>query len=265
MQDTNTRPEACDRYTATGRFGLQYEQTWAGFSGFFGDIPSPLTMDLGIDGGDCQLYRWDHPPSCDPSCEGEEICGFGDQCRAWPAGLDAGVLTLTGTQPEIEIEPTEWNAYNYTEAWTDPYSVGETIVLDAPGSDDVEAFALSLPGAPPLDIERFEVIMRAGEPMTVSWEPSGGPDGQRMKATLSIDHHANSPAYAICEVSDASGSFTLSAAIVDALIQAGATGIGTYVENARLHRSTQAWAETSRGCVLFESFSESYFDVETEP
>ncbi len=264
-QDTSLRPEGCDRYNTTGSFELHYEQGWASFSGTLNDSVSPQTMDLLIDGGDCELYGWEYFPDCDPSCVGEEICGYDDACHPWPSGLDLGILRVTGTEPELSLEPNAWNGYEYPESWSDPYQTGDTITLSVDGSDEVEAFTLSTLGAPPLDKDRFEVTMRAGGPMTVSWEPAGAPDDLRMRATLSIDHHATLPRYAVCEVSDARGAFEVSAAIVDGLIEAGATGIGTYVESSRLRRGTQAWGETSRGCALFETYSEMWFDVETEP
>ncbi len=259
------KPAACDGFTTLGFFGLEVQEYGAGFSGVFLDHPSPFTPSAQIVAGDCVLYSptgW--PYDCDPPCEGEEICGYGSECRAWPANLDVGTVTLRGTQPELTLEPTEWNSYYHTDPWSDPYAPGDLLTLASSGSDALEPFSMSLLGSPPLFGERFELTMRAGEPFTVTWDPAEAPEGLRMRLRLSIDHHASTPAYAQCDSPDATGSVTVSAEIVDALIAAGATGIGTYVENATLTRASEAWLETDRGCLIFETASALYFDVETE-
>jgi hypothetical protein len=262
---TSTRPEACDRFTSLGHFGVELHSGGAGFSGYFLEGPSPMTSDELITHGDCTLHGWERQPSCDPPCEGETICGFGDECRAWPGNIDVGTLRVLGTTPELEIEPTDWFSYYYTEAWTEPYSVGDTLTLQAEGSSWIEAFGLNLAGSPSLELERFELTMVAGQPLVVPWDPPGGPDGMRMRLRLSIDHHATTPAYALCDSSASAGEVTVSAAIVDGLIEAGATGIGTYVESSSLTLASEAWAETSAGCVVFETTSGQHFDVETVP
>lgn len=261
----STRPEACDRFTTTGRFGVEWHTGGAGFGGYLQDGPSPMTPDELITQGDCTLYGWERQPSCDPPCEGETVCGFDDECRPWPGNLGVGTMRLLGTTPELEIEPTEWDSYYYTEAWPDPFSAGDTLTLQAEGSEHVEAFALSLVGSPHWEQERGQLIMRGGEPFVVPWEPPSGPEGLRMRLRLSIDHHATTPAYALCDSPASAGEVTVSVAIVDGLIEAGATGIGTYVESSTLTLASEAWAETSAGCVVFETTSGDHFDVETEP
>jgi len=258
------RPASCDSFTTLGFFGIEVQAYGAGFSGAFLDRPSPFTSSERIVAGDCVLYGaegW--PYDCEPPCEGEEICGYGSECRAWPANLDVGTVTLRGTQPELVLEPTEWDSYYYTAPWTDPYAPGDLLTLESSGSDALDPFSLSLLGSPQMLGERFEQVMRAGQPLTVTWEPAEAPDGLRMRLRLSIDHHATTPAAAHCDSADAAGSVTVSSEIVDALIAAGATGIGTYVENATLTRASEAWLETDRGCMVFETASGLYFDVET--
>ncbi len=264
VPDSGTRPEACDLYTTTGSFGVELTTTYAAFSGDLMSGPSPFTSDeLAVD-GDCTLFGWERPPVCDPPCEGEEICGFGDECRAWPWNLDAGTVWLKGTSPELEVEPSEWGSYDYTGAWSSPYDPGDVLTLQVEGSEHVEAFELSLAGSPALELDRFELTMHAGRPLEIPWEIPEGPSGMRMRVRLSVDHHATTPAYARCDAPATQGSVTVPTAIVDALIEAGATGIGTYVETATLTLASEAWAETSAGCVVFETASPMYFDVETE-
>ncbi len=262
--DTGGAPEACDRYNTLGVFTVEYHEEYAGFSGMFVDGPSPWTLDELIDGGDCKLYGWQQVPACEPPCEGTDVCGFGDECHPWPGNLPVGTVELAGTSPELSLEPTEWGSYYYSEPWPAPYAAGDSLTLSASGSDEVEPFSMSLQAAAPLDADLPAVTMRPGEPLRVSWEPAGGASSTRMLASLSIDHHASTPGYALCEVPDAWGSFTVSADIVDGLFEAGSTGIGTYVESAHLTRATQAWAETERGCALFQTVTYEWFTVDEE-
>ncbi len=261
---TGPRPEACDRYSTLGSFGIELMSAGAGFSGVLLDSPSPFTTQELVSAGECRLYGWEHQPHCDPPCEGETICAYDDTCRAWPANLSVGTLRLLGTEPELELEPTEWGSYTYTEAWPTPYAPGAQLTLQAQGAGQVDAFTLTLAGSPLLEQERIELTMRPGQPLIIPWDPPEGPEGMRMRVRLSIDHHASTPGYAACDAPAGQGSVTVSSAIVDGLIAAGATGIGTYVESSSLTLASEAWADTSSGCIVFETASSQHFDVGTE-
>ena len=98
--------------------------------------------------------------------------------------------------------------------------------------------------------------------MDVRWTPIAAPADAEVLLHFDSDHHGVR-AYVECAAPAAAGQVTIPAAILDRLILAGETGIGTYIENAWIEVHHQARLETPRGCAILESYADQFVQVQT--
>jgi len=254
-------PPDCDRYQLRGAFSVNSSASSGGASGNFADNPAPYALDELRRDGACAFFGLAAPRNCMPACESPLQCGFEDTCRPWPVSLSVGTVTISGTTPTLTMDP-QWGSYYTTQSYPHLYQPGDLITLTASGSSDVDGFTASTRGVAPLVLPIASFSMYRNQPLTISWTPSAPADDSVMLVHLDIDHHAALAAYAECQVADAAGSVTLSAAIVNDLFVAGASGIGTYVENATMTRLTRSVVQTSRGCARFSSESQLWINID---
>ena len=252
----------CDRYNTLGGFSVDVNRNGGTFSGVYLDGPDPGILDPVFEDGVCVLYRY-VPRECDPPCDPPLTCAFDETCRPWPSYVSVGTVSVTGTDPPLQVAPTEYNVYYTQEVYEGLFGPGDHLTVSASGSADVEPFEVTVAGVPLLEPYEQTVTMVEGEPLEITWEVADGPDDAVVRVHLDNDHHGIS-AYLECEAPSSAGHIVVSEAAVQEMIDVGASGIGTYVENAYLIRYTSHVQQHDPGCLAVYSSSSSWLYVETE-
>lgn len=254
---------ACGRDNTWGSFEVHIDSTGGGASGKYVDGPQPVLPQQQSQDGPCVFYAFDSPPLCDPPCIQGSLCGLGNLCHEFPSGLDAGLVTISGTAPPLTMEPTGSFAYYTTEEFPGLFGPGDEVRLSAAGGSGVGPFELSASGVSVLSLDSLDFTMVEGEPFVVAWEPAGDPPEALMRLRLEIDHHAFLAAYMECEVPDKAGQIVVPDTMVQAAIEVGHLGAGIFVENASLERFTFDEVETSFECARLVVRSQQKIYVET--
>jgi len=250
--------EVCDRYNTWGWFTIETDDSDGNVRGFYYDGQNPYEMNAVVEDGPCAFYGFDHIPYCDPPCESPEVCGFDDQCRAFPSVVSAGTLTVTGTDPTLEVEPGVGTDYSTGPAMPNLYEPGAELTLSASGSEHVDPFELTVEGVVgPSDPWHITVFMIPGEDLLVEWDPVEVPSDARMQVQFTIDHHALVGGYAMCDVPDADGQVVVPGSITEALF-----GTGSHPENGDLYRYTRSAVETNLGCAEWISHADGFIHVD---
>lgn len=264
--DTSQPEPTCDRYNTLGSFVVQASPFGSGAQGSFRTAPWPFLLDQQLQSGGCGFYMFDPPPTCETICESPLVCGFGDQCRPMPDNVDVGKVTISGTNPEIVMLPNEYATYYTTENYPALFEPGAELTLSAEGQGNIGEFTMTALGIEPLENPLDLFVMTQGQPFTMKWTPGkNSPASAKMMIHLDIDHHAAQAAYVECIVPDSAGEVTISAELVDALIAAGHSGIGTYVENAYMTRLTREGKPVNGEiCAEFQVESMVFIGVETQ-
>jgi hypothetical protein len=263
--DDDSAGEPCDYWNAWGQFGIQIDDDGGEFYGVFYDDPSPLMLDALIEAGDCTFFGFDPMPHCEPACDPPQVCGPDEQCHDWPAGIDVGTVEVTGTQPPLSLQPGFGNAYYGDQTYLDLVEPGAEITLAASGTGTIGSFELRARGVAPWEIVPDPLVMVRGEELAVRWQPASDPPDAQILVHLRADHHAGSTARITCIADDGVGEVLIDAALVDALIDAGTGGLGTYVESARIMRASADTILTDAGCAMFYVGADVPVDVNVEP
>jgi hypothetical protein len=221
------------------------------FSGSYDDVSWPTQLEEKRRAGDCAYFA-PEPPFCDPECEGESLCATGGICRGFPHPIDIGTVHVVGTDPALDLEPTQLHTYNSGEERPGLYQPGDEITMSAGGSGGVEALSLTVFGVPALLVPPDVLIARDHEDLVVTWAPDPeSPPGTEIVFHADNDHHGIR-AFVECRAAD-DGELTVPAAVLDLLIEAGESGIGSYIENAGLARINRDTTDTDLGCAEFQS------------
>jgi len=199
---------------------------------------------------------------CDPVCQGNTLCGTGDVCRPLPTSIPVGTLHLAGTDPELDLEPQPGDIYYTTENYPGLLQPGDLVTVSGGGVEDVPAFEISARGVPELTMPWESLTAVEHEQMVVTWDVAeDSPAGAQVVLHMDSDHHG-ARAYVECWADD-TGQLVVPAAVIDPLILAGETGIGTYIENAWLARRHRATLDTDDGCAVLHTEFNINIPVET--
>lgn len=263
--DDDSSAEPCTHFNAWGRFEIQVSEDGSEFQGIFYDDPSPLLLDALIEEGDCIFFGFEPMPHCEPSCDPPQVCGADDQCHDWPEGIDVGTIELTGTQPPLTLEAGFGNAYYGDQTYPGLVEAGAAVTLTAAGNGEVASFELTARGVAPWDQTLDPLVLRRGQDLPISWTLAAEPDDAQILVHIRADHHAGTSANVTCLTDDAVGTVTVAAPLVDALIDAGAGGLGIYVESAVALRAIADIAAPDAGCAMFFVGADVLVDVRVEP
>lgn len=223
--------------------------------------PPPQLAATLVTEGACRFVG-PRPALCDPACDGGEVCDVDGRCVAFPEALAAGELTVTGTTPPLRLTPRAGNGYYADQPYPGLFGAGDELVLALAGDGAVAPLTATVRGVPPLALPTTALVAREHQPLTVTWTPITVPSDAEVRVHFDNDHHGVT-AYLECLAPAAAGSVTIPAAILDRLIEAGETGIGTYIENAWVEVHHQVRLETPRGCAIVESYADQFVSVET--
>jgi hypothetical protein len=243
----------CADGTRIGGFLLAHmlddELTFSYADGQVADAPLPARAFEQIDSsGPCRLLRKNNP-FCDPRCTSGQVCDEGGSCIAEPPNQDVGSVFVEGLVEPIVMEPTSpGNLYFNTELPHPAFEPGVAIKLSALGGD-LEGFTLYGDGVAPLQNDGQKWLVQRQQPLTISWRADAGCD-TKVSATLDIDQHGRTPARITCQGPD-TGSFIVSAELIDRLIDLGTSGFPT----ATLRRYTADSTIIQAGCVDLVVFS----------
>ncbi len=254
--------DPCQREDLWGNFALWTDGAQGGFEGVYRDGVSPLLQEQLLDDGACVLHGFDPMPHCEPGCDPPQVCGAGSQCLDWPATLDAGSLWVTGTSPSLDLSPGWDNAYYTDSPVAGLVQAGTEYTLGTSGSPDVDPFELTALGVDAFGAATESAVARRGEPLPVTWTP--GEVDAVVVFELGADHHAGTNAYVRCEVPDADGALEVAAPLVDALLDASSSALGTTLGSAALYRHHGTTTRTNRGCAAFVTYTKWRVEVGVE-
>ncbi|MEZ4401429.1 MAG: hypothetical protein R3B06_15495 [Kofleriaceae bacterium] len=210
--------------------------------------------------GSCRFVG-PRPALCEPGCTDGTVCDVDGVCAAFPVDLPAGVFTITGTTPPVSLEPRAGGYYS-EQAYPGWFRPDDELTLSLAGADAVAPMTATVRGVPALTLPTTQLTATEHQPMVIRWDPIPTPTGAEVLVHFDNDHHGVS-AYLECVAPAAAGMVTVPAAVLDPLIAAGETGIGTFIENAWIEVHHRVALDTPRGCAVFESYSDRFVTVDT--
>lgn len=256
-QDETTCP--VERQNA--RFVITSSSEYGGFGGSWTDRPMPAQLEEKVAAGGCAFWA-PEPSFCDPPCEGATVCAVGGTCQLYPTTIGAGDLHVAGSSPELDLaEPDPGFGYYTIDNHPSLFQAGDELTLTGGGSG-VDDFEITTRGVPGLTMPSTSFTATEHEDMQIVWNADeSSPDGTRIVLHMDNDHHGTR-AFVECW-SDDTGEIVVPSEVLDPLILAGESGIGTYIENAYMSRIARGWVPTDAGCAAFDSESLVSVSVET--
>lgn len=231
-----------------------------GFTSLLGKVyrdvlPESLIWEKQTEANGCTLYT-PRIPFCDPAC-GVAICVENDVCRASPASLNVGRVTVSGIKTEagqtsFTVDPIR---NNYLTPGTvrlpfPAFNEGDTIDVTAAGGD-LAPFKLSASGIAPLKMAGSgSYPLETGKPLELKWLPPTGNAVSRVQVKLDISHHGGTKGKIECDVPD-NGALAIPAELVDQLRDLGVAGFPTVM----VTRSSVGSTMTSGGRVDLRIYS----------
>lgn len=191
--------------------------------------------------GDCRLMVG---PACTTSCTLPSVCD-GASCVAGPTTKTVGTVTVTGLNSALSAMPNSQKTYYAPASGFPPAPAGANVVLTATGGD-YAGFSLRGAGFPVIASPSTMLPFQMGKPFTATWTPPPAPISSRMSVKVDIAFHGGVDAQIQCDVPD-TGSVTIAASLVDALLARGVAGFPT----AFLTRRTVDSVDVSGGCIDF--------------
>ena len=251
--------EACAPEEIHGRYAVYYAGAALYFSGRHDDAPPVRFSTPRLSEGAC-AYFGPSAAFCDPPCTGGRYCAPEGVCLAYPTALPVGTVAIEANGRRVGAT-AEWNTYA-AGPLEDFASPGDRVALEVEGAGAVGAFEAETTVVPPLVLPSTELTVHEHEDLVLTWPAAASPAATRTILHFDNDHHGVA-AFIECDADDASGALTVPAALLDALILDGETGIGTYIENAWIARRQATVRRTSVGCASFASEAEEHVFVET--
>jgi len=221
--------------------------TVAGYAQLIGtvqDKPDPTKIwQAQATEGECRLMLG---PTCNASCTLPNVCD-GDTCVPGPTIKTVGTVTITGLNAALSAMPN--SKMNYyapaSAAGFPPFTADADVRLTASGGD-LAGFSLRGRGFPVVESPSTSLPFEMGHPFIATWTPPPAPVSTRIFVKIDIAVHGSLQAQIQCDVPD-TGSITVPASMVDALMAKGTSGFPT----AYLIRRTVDSATVGTGCVDF--------------
>ncbi|MBU1068827.1 hypothetical protein KJ975_04580 [Myxococcota bacterium] len=209
-----------------------------------GIVPGQIP-EVALTEGDCRLLGRRNL-FCDPACNPGFTCGFEETCVPMPLGQDMGTVVLRGLVERVALKALQpGSSYSYTQLPHPGFEVNHVIQLRTTSGflGPLELYGV---GVSQLVPTTSAWTLAAGQDLIIEWTPP--PEGARSRILieLNIDQHGLTPLNMSCNLPD-TGSATIPAVIVDALIAAGVTGYPT----GRVTRRTEDSFTSTQGCIDF--------------
>jgi hypothetical protein len=159
---------------------------------------------------------------------------------------DVGTISISGLARAVEMtaNATTGNYRPGPPALPHPgFAAGADLRLAASGGD-YAPFELRGWGIEALEFTADPIIVTEGQPAPITWTPPADAGPARVHAELNINNHGSSTTRIECDFAD-TGTGTIPASLVDALIARGASGFPTIT----LVRRTATSTSITPGCV----------------
>ena len=220
-----------------------------------GTLPEALIWEKKSEANGCTLYT-PRVPFCDPGC-GTAICIENDVCKASPASLSVGRVTVSGVKAEsgvtsFTVDPIR---NNYLTPGTvklpfPAFDEGDPVAISTAGGD-LAPFTITGSGIAPLQMTGSgSYPVAKGKPLDLTWKSPGAASKSRIQVKLDISHHGGTKGKIECDVPD-TGALSIPADLVGRLMDLGVAGFPTVM----VTRSSIASAATSGGRVDLRIYS----------
>jgi len=252
--------EPCAADERVGQFTIELAERYTRVGGqvYDGVVPGDVPIELAAE-GECRLFS-SRPPQCNPLCMPSlEVCDLDNTCRPRPIARDLGAVTVRGL-----LAPVQMRANDVTRGYSNPPAPR----LPQPGFQPGADLRLSSSGGEyaPIQLRGWgvslllgvnnPVLVRAGQPVLVTWQAPEIAGPAHVHINLNINHHGSNSEWIECDVLDA-GSAMIPSGLVDALLALGQTGFPTLTATRR----TASSVLIEPGCVELLVSSEVTSDV----
>lgn len=249
----------CAADEIAGGFRIQLATEYTGVNGSVrnGTVPSDVPEVVSEDGA-CRLLA-QRVLFCDPTCGASETCADDGNCIPYPTNQQVGIVTVTGLNGELTMEPGATGSYTNPAMPALPhpgFDEGAAIVLTAEGGD-LETFTLHGEGVAALSVSEDPLVATMGEPLPLTWEAGATSDAVHVSLKIEFNRHGGTPSWVECDMED-TGSFEVPASIIDALLGLEVSGWPTVT----LTRRSVDSVDLSVGCVELQVFSQVVRELE---
>jgi hypothetical protein len=238
----------CKDGTRLGGFDATIEEDYTTISGKVLNkfVRSTILTEVKAD-EECRLIKAENP-YCSPSCGSGTVCSSDQECVDAALSQSVGVVEIAGFLKPVSMKPVVPGNNYFVSGDVDfphpGFEPGAAAVLTAPGGD-LPGFTLRGTGVAKLELTEGAFELERGKPFKVAWT-AGDIDAARVRVTLRVDQHGNSPVTMTC-ISKDDGELEVAAALVDALLDAGITGF----PSGNVYRETVDSVDLDAGCVDF--------------
>ncbi len=249
-----SKSEECPIGTAYGAFKVSMLEQYSSVDGKVSNGLSPVEIpQLVSEDGYCQLLRRLNP-ICDTSCESGYTCGFSGECELQPTAQDAGVISISGLEKSVSMEPIQpGNRYFDTSLSHPPFAEGDELRLV---STDGFAGTLDLKarGVAPLTIADERWLVQQGSALSVNWN-TGQLDDAEVVLTFDVNQHGVSPLFVRCIFPD-TGAGSVPQAIIDQLLTLDESPVSGFPSGYLIRRTIDSSPlPQGEGCVEFSALA----------
>lgn len=235
----------CPLDVHVGGFLAGYEATYSAFSGSVADGVVPLNVleQVGEEGS-CVLWRRNNP-FCDPGCAAGQTCDFDGNCIPYPANHDIGVVTVTGLEKPVMLDPVPPNYSYFDTMLPHPGFLPGSIITVQTTGGDYSPIVLDGIGVDMIVPADDSLHLEPDVALDVAWTP--GDERATMRLQLAVDQHGTSPLAMICSVPADAGSLSISGELVTQFLENGISGF----PSADFYFETVDSVDIEPGCVDF--------------
>lgn len=250
----------CPSASDVGGFVIELGDGFTSVGGQVFDAVKPSLVPLELEReGDCRLTTLPNL-LCDPSCPAStQTCGEDNQCRPLPVAHSVGTVSVSGLARAVEMTANA-NTGSYRPAppaLPHPgFAPAADLRLSASGGD-YQPFELRGWGIEPFQFTAETVDVSGGAPANLSWAPPTDAGPARVHAVLDVNNHGSSTTAIECDFPD-TGSATIPASLIDALLARGASGFPTL----GITRRTATSVDIEPGCVQLVVSSDILYTVD---
>jgi hypothetical protein len=207
--------------------------TTPGFTSIFGKVydgvqPQTVVWTPQSTDGGCVLST-PHTPFCSPSCGAVAACVADNTCQPYPAAQSVGTVHVAGVKhgssSEVDLVAVA-NSYQPPAGTVLDYpgfAEGDAIELTASGSSFTRSFHATARGVAAFELANADSLaLQSSAALALAWTAPTN-QGSEIAIKLDISHHGGSKGRIECALDD-TGSLTIGAPMIDALLALGAAG-----------------------------------------
>src|SRR5205814_3183715 len=126
--------QTCDLATKVGEFRIQLDSAFTAVTGTIasGVVPAAVPK-LVAEAGGCRVTQLRNL-FCDPACGSGETCGEAGKCIPYPAGRNAGTVSISGLAVPVTMNACALR-YDYVKLPQPGFAPGADIQLRTSGAD----------------------------------------------------------------------------------------------------------------------------------